>query len=114
MINITNNAQKEIVATLKKHDKKAVLFGVEPGGCAGLSYGIEFFEGEITDEFDKILLINEEEESDGDYFMVIPKELAEMIKGTEVDYVEGVMNSGFTFNNPNATGCCGCGDSFCV
>jgi iron-sulfur cluster assembly protein len=34
------------------------------------------------------------------------------LNGVEIDYVNGVMGSGFTFKNPNATGGCGCGSSF--
>jgi iron-sulfur cluster assembly protein len=36
------------------------------------------------------------------------------LDGVQVDYVNSVMGSGFTFNNPNATGSCGCGSSFSV
>jgi iron-sulfur cluster assembly protein len=37
---------------------------------------------------------------------------AQYLNGVEIDYVSGVMGSGFAFNNPNATGGCGCGTSF--
>jgi iron-sulfur cluster assembly accessory protein len=79
--------------------------GVLPGGCSGFQYGLN-----IEDEpgEDDIVL-----ESEGIRMFVDPFSL-QYLNGTEIDYVSTFQGSGFTFNNPNASGGCGCGSSFTV
>jgi iron-sulfur cluster assembly accessory protein len=79
--------------------------GVLPGGCSGFQYGLN-----IEDEpgEDDIIL-----ESEGIRMFVDPFSL-QYLNGTEIDYVSTFQGSGFTFNNPNASGGCGCGSSFTV
>lgn len=76
---------------------------VQPGGCSGFRYG----------------LLIEEQKADDD--LVVPQEgfnvfidpfSAQYLDGVTIDYVSSMQGSGFTFNNPNATGGCGCGSSF--
>ncbi|MBX7163626.1 MAG: iron-sulfur cluster assembly accessory protein [Saprospiraceae bacterium] len=76
--------------------------GVKGGGCSGFSYMLGFdLEKESDQVFDidgmKILM----ERSHGLY-----------LAGMEIDWVEGLNNRGFSFNNPNAKSSCGCGQSF--
>ena len=77
--------------------------GVLPGGCSGFQYGLNI-EDEAGED-DMIL------ESQGIRLFVDPFSL-QYLQGTEIDYVSTFQGSGFTFNNPNATGGCGCGSSF--
>ncbi|HEX8690973.1 MAG TPA: iron-sulfur cluster insertion protein ErpA [Longimicrobium sp.] len=77
--------------------------GVLPGGCSGFQYGLNI-EDEAADD-DMVL------ESQGIRLFVDPFSL-QYLQGTEIDYVSTFQGSGFTFNNPNATGGCGCGSSF--
>ncbi len=79
--------------------------GVLPGGCSGFQYGLNI-EDEPTED-DLIL------ESEGIRMFVDPFSL-QYLNGTEIDYVSTFQGSGFTFNNPNASGGCGCGSSFTV
>ncbi|HEX2207501.1 MAG TPA: iron-sulfur cluster insertion protein ErpA [Longimicrobium sp.] len=79
--------------------------GVLPGGCSGFQYGLNI-EDEPTE--DDIIL-----ESEGIRLFVDPFSL-QYLNGTEIDYVSTFQGSGFTFNNPNASGGCGCGSSFTV
>lgn len=76
---------------------------VVPGGCSGFQYSLNI----------------EEQSREGDFIMdekgvrmFIDMFSAQYLNGVEIDYVTGVMGSGFTFKNPNATGSCGCGSSF--
>ena len=79
--------------------------GVRTGGCSGLAYSMDFtVENEPLDEV---------VEARGVTLFVDSKALMFLI-GTEMDYVEDKLQSGFVFNNPNEKGRCGCGESFHV
>src|SRR5262245_27559279 len=79
--------------------------GVRGGGCSGNSYFMEFCETESPG--DEVI------ESQGIRLDVDLKS-AVLLGGTEIDYVEGLMGSGFKFNNPNVRHNCACGESFSV
>lgn len=76
--------------------------GVKGGGCSGFSYILGF---DVQKEKDQIFEVHGikvlMEKSHGIYLI-----------GMEIDWVEGLNNRGFTFNNPNASDTCGCGTSF--
>ena len=74
-------------------------------GCSGLSYTLEY--ADEKGKFDEIV------EDKGVTILVDPKAVM-FILGTEMDYVEEKLQSGFTFRNPNEKGRCGCGESFHV
>jgi len=79
--------------------------GVRTGGCSGMAYSMDFtVEKEPLDEV---------VEAKGVTLFVDSKALMFLI-GTEMDYVEDKLQSGFVFNNPNEKGGCGCGESFHV
>jgi len=78
---------------------------VRGGGCSGFEYALDF-EKEPRDN-DHVL--------DYDGLKVYVDSLsARYLDGTEIDYVLGMQGAGFKFNNPKATGTCGCGSSFAV
>ena len=77
--------------------------GVRGGGCSGNSYFMEFCEAESPG--DQVF------ESHGVRLIVDSKSLV-LLGGTEVDFVSGLMGSGFKFNNPNVRHSCACGESF--
>lgn len=76
---------------------------VVPGGCSGFSYSMNIEED--SKQGDHII------EKDG-VKMFVDMFSAQYLNGITVDYTSNVMGSGFTFENPNATGGCGCGTSF--
>ena len=78
--------------------------GVKGGGCSGFSYMLDLTE-EPRGESD------EEMESHGVKILVDNKSFL-YLDGTEIDFKEDVIQSGFVFKNPNATSTCGCGSSF--
>lgn len=77
--------------------------GVRGGGCSGNSYFMEFCEA--PGEGDRMF------EAHGVRLVVDTKSLA-LLGGTEIDWVSGLMGSGFKFNNPNVRHSCACGESF--
>ena len=78
---------------------------VLPGGCSGFQYGLNL-EDEARDD-DQVI------ESEGIKLFVDPFSL-QYLQGTKIGYHSSFQGSGFTFTNPNATGGCGCGESFSV
>ena len=86
-------------------EQAGLRVGVLPGGCSGFQYGLNI-EDEPGED-DMIL------ESEGIRLFVDPFSL-QYLNGTEIDYVSTFQGSGFTFNNPNASGGCGCGSAFTV
>ena len=96
---------KELLA--KEHKDPATTglrLGVQGGGCSGMSYLMDL---DVTAEGDFVV------ERDGVKVFVDPKSL-QFLKGTTLDYKEGLMQSGFAITNPNEKGRCGCGESFSV
>lgn len=80
----------------------ALRVGVKGGGCSGFTYILGF---DAVEENDNVF------ESNG-VRVTMNKAHAIYLLGMEVDFVHGLENRGFTFNNPNATSSCGCGTSF--
>lgn len=79
--------------------------GVKTTGCSGLAYVLEFVDELNAD--DEIF------EDQGVKIIIDGKSLV-YLDGTELDFVKDGLNEGFEFNNPNANGECGCGESFNV
>ncbi len=76
---------------------------VVPGGCSGFQYSLNIEEDSRQGDF--IL-------DQGGVKLFVDMFSAQYLNGVKIDYVTGVMGSGFTFTNPNSTGSCGCGSSF--
>jgi len=111
-INITDDAATRIRMLLEKRGKPSagIKVGVRSGGCSGLSYTIEY-----ADEIEKFDEVVAYPNVDNEEFKVLidPKAVMYLI-GTNMDYVKEKMKEGFTFENPNEKGRCGCGESFHV
>lgn len=105
-ISMTKNAENKVKEILSDQpDSYAGLrIQVVGGGCSGFSYRMGF-DKTYSEDKDQIF------EFDGLKVFVDRSSLLQ-IEGAEVDYVEGLHGAGFKFNNPNATGTCGCGESF--
>jgi iron-sulfur cluster assembly protein len=107
MISLTDTAAERIQALMAKRDEpaKGLRIGVRTAGCSGLSYTLEY--ADAPEEFDEVI------EEKGVTVFIDPKATM-FIVGTEMDYVEEKLQSGFVFTNPNEKGKCGCGESFHV
>jgi iron-sulfur cluster assembly protein len=106
-ITVTPAALERVRQLLDKRGKPSVgvRVGVRSRGCSGLSYTLEY--ADEKGKFDEIV------EDKGVTVLVDPKAVM-FILGTEMDYVEEKLESGFVFRNPNEKGRCGCGESFHV
>lgn len=104
---VTDSATEEIKKFLASEDDLPETAGlrvrVVPGGCSGFQYSLNI----------------EEENKPGDFVMdkqgirlFVDMFSAQYLNGITIDHTTNMMGSGFTFENPNATGGCGCGTSF--
>lgn len=78
---------------------------VRGGGCSGFEYALDF-ENEARE--------NDWVYEQGGLTIYVDAVSARYLQGTNIDYVLGMAGAGFKFNNPNASGTCGCGSSFAV
>jgi iron-sulfur cluster assembly protein len=108
MITVTEKAVTEVRRIIAEQELGPETFlrvGVSGGGCSGFSYIIGFDkeakQGDVDAEFHGMKVV-----VDGD---AVP-----YLDNTVVDFSDSVMRRGFVFNNPNASGTCGCGSSFSV
>ena len=105
IIKLSDNAAiriKEIMSGAQK-DSIGVRVSVKSGGCAGMSYVMEYSK-EINPN-DEII------EDKGVKVLIDPKAIMYLL-GTEMDYKKEELSSTFVFKNPNETERCGCGESF--
>ena len=107
VIKLTDNAAERIKEIMSKDesDSFGVRIGVKSGGCAGMSYIMEYAK--------KINPNDEVIEDKGVKVFVDPGAIMYLL-GTEMDYKKEQFSSSFVFNNPNETERCGCGESFKV
>ncbi len=106
-IRISDAAAKRINEIVAKATKPVlgVRVGVSNKGCSGKSYMVEYAEEQR--KFEDVV------EHNGAKVFIDPKALMYLL-GSELDYQESKMESGFVFTNPNEKGRCGCGESFSV
>ena len=107
IIKLSDNAAKRIKQIMSKAENSAigVRVGVKSGGCAGMSYVMEY-ANEIKPNEEVI-------EEKGVKVFIDPKAIMYLL-GTEMDYKTEKFSSQFIFKNPNETERCGCGESFKV
>ena len=104
-ISLTDAAAERVQQIVADSEKPVVglRIGVSTKGCSGLSYTIDY--AEAVEASDQVV------ELKGVTVLIDPKATLYLI-GSEVDYVEDKLQSGFVFRNPNEKGRCGCGESF--
>ena len=109
MIIVSENAAKRIqdYAARVEPDKKNLRISVLSGGCSGLQYKFEFVPDSAITKDDYIV------EEHGVKVVIDPKS-AIYLAGTQLDYYDTLMQSGFKMSNPNAKSTCSCGESFGV
>ena len=105
-LTVTDSAIKRFKENLSsKPNAIGLRISIKSTGCNGYSYILDY-ASEITDE-DNVMNIS-------DISIVIDPESMTLIQGTEIDFIDEGLNQVFKFKNPNATGECGCGESFSV
>lgn len=106
MVTLTPKAAEKIKALASKEGKAAILrIKVGTGGCSGMSYDFQLADAVASDD---IVF-----EADGAKAVVDPRSDF-FIGGSELDYLESMMESGFKIQNPQAKSSCSCGKSFTV
>lgn len=105
MITLTDSATSKVDQLIKGEGEEglALRVAVRPGGCSGFSYDM-FFDTDIADDDHTV-----------DYSgvkVVVDASSAMWLEGATLDYKDGLDESGFSINNPNAQRTCGCGNSF--
>ena len=104
VMRLTDAAASRIKDILGKAERPiaGVRVGVKNGGCAGMSYTMEYAEN--ARPHDEVV------EDKGVKLLIDPKAVLFLL-GTEMDFKVDKLTAGFVFNNPNQTSACGCGES---
>jgi iron-sulfur cluster assembly protein len=107
LITLTDAAAERVKALLSKSGKpvEGLRVGVRARGCSGMSYVVEY--AEAKKKFEEVV------EDKGVKIFIDPAAVMFLV-GSQMDYVEDKLQSGFVFTNPNEKGRCGCGESFSV
>lgn len=90
----------------KRPEAKGIRLAVRKSGCSGYMYETDWVESPEPDD--------ELFQMDTDVTVYVRRKDLPVINGTEIDFITQGLNSMFQFRNPNATGECGCGESFSV
>lgn len=106
-ISITERAVDQIKALLEKQGKPdaGIRLGTRTYGCSGMGYTIDLCDAPSDNE--ELIELN-------GIKLYVEKASLPYISGTVMDYEDTKFSTGFTFQNPNETGRCGCGESFTV
>jgi iron-sulfur cluster assembly protein len=106
-MSVTPAAVEQIKALIDKRGKPTagIRIGVRTKGCSGMSYTLEYADSQQP--------MDEVVEAGGVKLLIDPKASLFLI-GTEMDFAEEKLKTGFVFRNPNEKGRCGCGESFHV
>jgi iron-sulfur cluster assembly protein len=108
LVSLTETAAvkiKELMAEEPDGDAAVLRVAIQGGGCSGFQYGLGFDRGPQEGDV--------ELEQHGVTLVVDPFS-APYLRGSQIDFLDGLQESGFKIDNPNATSACGCGHSFQV
>ena len=108
ILSITDGAARRVAQAIGENDLPAeagLRAGVTEGGCSGLNYDVRIAEG--PDETETTYVLNGTN-------VFVSAFSAQYISGMSIDWISSMQESRFVFENPNATGGCGCGVSFTV
>jgi iron-sulfur cluster assembly accessory protein len=105
MITITENAAVKVKQLIEAEgeDGLALRVAVRPGGCSGFAYEM-FFDSDVASD--------DVTTEHGGVRVIVDASSAQLLTGAELDYKDGLDQSGFSITNPNAQRTCGCGQSF--
>ena len=104
-LSISAAAARRLTKVLAASPGAALRISVNGGGCSGFQYAFEIDANRADDDFVAT--------RDGVSVVVDPSSL-EMMRGSELDFVDDLMGQAFKVKNPNAVASCGCGVSFSI
>jgi len=104
VMSLTDAAAERLSEIIAASDQPVagVRVGLKKGGCAGMEYTMDY--ASEVGPMDEVI------EEKGVKLLIEPQAVLFLL-GTQMDYQEGKLSSGFVFNNPNQTSACGCGES---
>jgi iron-sulfur cluster assembly accessory protein len=104
-VTLSDTAVRKVAELLAQEGEEglALRVAVRAGGCSGYSYEM-FFDSETSEDD----IVGEQ----GGVKVAVDKASADLLKGSTLDYSDGLQGAGFHVSNPNATRTCGCGSSF--
>ncbi len=107
VMRLTDAAASRIKDILARSDREiaGVRIGVKNGGCAGMSYTMEYADAVAP---------HDEVVEDKGVRLLIDQKAVLFLLGTEMDFRADKLTSGFVFSNPNQTSACGCGESVSI
>lgn len=109
-VTITEKAAKEVKRVIEDQkfalDNTVLRIGILAGGCSGYQYKLGFDTKDAIDE------TKDQVSEQFGISVAVDKRSALHLDGTQLDFFDGLEKRGFTFNNPNVTKSCGCGNSF--
>lgn len=108
LLTVTDRAAERVAKVLGEFDlpeAAGLKIGVTEGGCSGLNYDVKVAEGPGDD--DTVFVLNSTK-------VFVNAFSAPYVSGMTIDWISSMQESRFVFDNPNATGGCGCGVSFTV
>jgi iron-sulfur cluster assembly protein len=106
LLSLTEAAASKVKQLLAEEPEVEVLrVAIQGGGCSGFQYGLGFDRGAVEGDI--------ESDQHGVHVVVDPFS-APYLQGATVDFIDGLQESGFKIENPNAVASCGCGHSFQV
>jgi len=105
-VSLTDTAALKVRALLEQEgrDDLRLRVAVQPGGCSGLQYQLFFDERTLDGDVDI---------DAADVPIVVDRMSAPYLVGATIDFTDTIEQQGFTIDNPNASGGCACGNSFC-
>jgi iron-sulfur cluster assembly protein/iron-sulfur cluster insertion protein len=105
MITLTENAATKVKQLIDAEGEEglALRVAVRPGGCSGFAYEMFFDTDVASDDITSDV---------GGVRVIVDPSSAQLLTGAELDYKDGLDQSGFSITNPNAQRTCGCGQSF--
>jgi iron-sulfur cluster assembly protein len=113
-LSLTLNAKEQIKMLIKEREQETgkkpagIRLALKPKGCSGMKYDLEFAEeGVNISKYDDLFI-------EEDICIFLDPKISMWVVGTQMDYENDGINSGFIFKNPNEKGKCGCGESFYV
>lgn len=105
LVTLTDAAARRVSEILNERDEGFLRVGVKNGGCAGMEYIMDYVSE--VGKFDEVV-------EDKDVQIVVDAKAVLFLLGSVVDYEVDIMSSRFTFNNPNQSDACGCGESVTI
>jgi iron-sulfur cluster assembly protein len=103
MIKITDVAKAKLIDILIEEKVSLIRFGLQGGGCNGMSYYFVTEQTQEADDFEYALTDT--------YKLIVDAASSMYLDDAEIDYKKDLMGEAFVFNNPNVKASCGCGSS---